>query len=446
MSRRINRRDFLKATALTGAGFWVASGFEAEGAQQRRPGPNDRLNIGIIGAGGQGGGNLGAVARTENIVALCDVDDRRAARAYKDHPKATRYSDFRVMLEKQKNLDAVVVSTPDNTHAVAAIMAMNLGKHVYCEKPLTHDIYEARQMRLVAAKRRVATQMGNQGTSNDTFRAGVEVIRSGALGDVREVHVWTNRPIWPQGMQERPAAEEVPAGVSWDLWLGPAPTRPYNRAYLPFSWRGWWDFGTGALGDMACHTMNLPYMALQLGQPTSVVATVRGRMSQESPPHRDGGCTIVYEFPARGKLPAVRLTWYEGRNNLPPRKLFHGQKSRDSGFLVVGARGTMYSPHDYGGEWVLLPQENFRNYERPNPTLPRMGGRHHAEWIRACKGGAAAMSNFAYAGPFTEVVLLGNVAIRTGQRINWDSENLRARGLEAAARYIRRQYRKGWSI
>jgi len=445
MSRRSNRRDFLKAAALTGAGFWLTHGYELEAAQQqRRPGPNDRLNIGVIGAGGQGGGNLGAVARTENIVALCDADDRRASGAYKAHPKATRYHDFRVMLEKQKNLDAVVVSTPDNTHAVASIMAMNLGKHVYCEKPLTHDVYEARQMRLVAAKNRVATQMGNQGTSNNTFRTGVEVIRSGALGEVREVHVWTDRPIWPQGMRQRPPAEQVPEGVHWDVWLGPAPSRPYNRAYLPFSWRGWWDFGTGALGDMACHTMNLPYMALNLGQPTTVIAR-RGRLSPESPPGREVGCTVTYDFPVRGKLPAVRLYWYEGNNNLPPRKLFQGQKPRNSGFLVIGSRGTMYSPHDYGGEWVLLPLEQFRGFKPPQPTLPRSPG-HHAEWIRACKGGAAAMSNFDYAGPFTEVVLLGNVAIRVGERINWDSENLRARGLAAADQFIRRQYRKGWSI
>jgi predicted dehydrogenase len=445
MSRRINRRAFLKTTAVAGTGFWIASGFELEGAQPRRPGPNDRLNIGIIGAGGQGGSNLGNVARLgENIVALCDVDDRRAAKAYAAHPKATRYSDFRVMLDKQKNLDAVTVSTPDHQHAIAAITAMNHGKHVYCEKPLTHDVWEARQMRLAAAKNRVATQMGNQGTSNNNFRTAVEIIRAGGLGEVREVHVWTNRPIWPQGMQQRPPAQEVPQGVHWDLWLGTAPTRPYNQAYLPFAWRGWWDFGTGALGDMACHTMNLPYMALQLGQPTTVVAR-RGRLSPESPPGRNEGCTITYDFPARDKLPPVRLYWYEGNDNLPPRSLFHGQRAVESGALIVGSRGTMYSPSDYGGSYRLLPEGNFKGYQPPKPTLPRSPG-HHAEWIRACKGGPAAMSNFDYAGPFTEVVLLGNVAIRVGQRINWDSENLRARELPAADPYIRRQYRKGWTL
>jgi predicted dehydrogenase len=447
MSRRTNRRDFLKITAAAGTGFWIASGFEAEGAQQRRPGPNDRLNIGIIGAGGQGGGNLGNVARSENIVALCDVDERRAANAYKNHPKAARYNDFRVMLDKQRDLDAVVVSTPDHQHAIASILAMNRGKHVYCEKPLTHDVWEARQMRLVAAKNRVATQMGNMGTANNTFRTAVEVIRAGTLGEVREVHVWTNRPgrFWRQGMTQRPKAEEIPQGVHWDLWLGTAPSRPYNRAYVPFSWRGWWDFGTGALGDMACHTMNLPYMALQLGQPTSVVAEIHDPLSAESPPGGDRGCTVIYEFPARGKLPAVRLRWYEGPKNLPPRELFQGQRVVDSGALIIGSRGTMYSPSDYGGSYRLLPEATFKGYQPPKPTLPRSPG-HHAEWIRACKGGPAAMANFDYAGPFTEMVLLGNVAMRVGKRIDWDSEHLRARELPAADQYIRREYRKGWTL
>jgi hypothetical protein len=232
--------------------------------------------------------------------------------------------------------------------------------------------------------------------------------------------------------------------VHWDLWLGTAPTRPYNEAYMPFAWRGWWDFGTGALGDMACHTMNLPYMALQLGQPTTIVAR-RGQLSPESPPGRDEGCTITYDFPARGKLPAVRLYWYEGNDNLPPRSLFHGQRQVNSGCLIVGARGTLYSPSDYGGSYRLLPEAAFKGYQPPKPTLPRSPG-HHAEWVRACKGGPAAMSNFDYSGPFTEVVLLGNVAIRAGKRINWNSEQLRARNLPEADQFIRREYRKGWTL
>jgi predicted dehydrogenase len=453
MARR-NRRDFLKASTLAGAGmlasqtgFWVG---EAVAGQQRRPGPNDRLNIGIIGAGGQGGGNLGNVARTENIVALCDVDERRARDSFNNYPKAAKYHDFRVMLEKQKDIDAVTVSTPDHQHAVASAMAIRMGKHVYCEKPLTHDVWEARQLRILAAKHKVATQMGNQGTSNSNLRTAVEIIRTGAIGDVREMHVWTNRPIWPQNIATRPKGEPVPKGLHWNLWLGTAPERPYNHAYVPFAWRGWWDFGTGAIGDMACHTMNLAYMALNLGAPSSVVADVAGQVNNETAPE---GCTVTYEFPARrnlppgnGTLPACRLMWYERRR--PPMQLFQGHKPSGSGCLLVGAKGTLacIGPGaDYGGEYLLLPKESFRDYRPPKATLPRSPG-HHAEWIRACKGGAPAMSNFDYAGPLTEMALLGNVAMRVGQRITWDAENLRATNCPAAEQYVRRQYRKGWTL
>jgi predicted dehydrogenase len=312
-------------------------------------------------------------------------------------------------------------------------------------------------MREVALRYGVATQMGNQGTSNNRFREGVEFIRSGALGPVREVHVWTNRPIWPQGMTRAADGEQVPDGVHWDLWLGTAPQRPYNRAYMPFAWRGWWDFGTGAIGDMACHTMNLPYMALNLGAPTAVSATARQQINDQAPPE---GCSIVYEFPERTvpsgggrahteRLPAVRLTWYE--RGYPNRELFRGavregQNPHESGFLVIGERGTMYSPHDYGGSWRLLPEEQFRDQQPPAPTLPRSPG-HHAEWIRACKSGPAALSNFVdYAGPFTEAVLLGNVALRAGMRIEWDSRNLRVTNNQDANRFVRREYRRGWEI
>jgi predicted dehydrogenase len=458
MARR-NRRQFLKVSALAGVGFWAAGGVEAA---QRRPAANDRLNVAIIGAGGQGAGNLRNIDITENIVALCDADDRRAAGSYKQHPRAARYADFRVMLEKQKDIQAVVVSTPDHTHAVASIMAMRMGKHCYCEKPLTHTVHEARLMREVAAKHKVATQMGNHGTADGTLRRGVEVIRSGALGEVREIHVWTNRPIWPQNIPRPKDRQEVPKGLHWDLWLGPSPDRPYHEAYVPFRWRGWWDFGTGALGDMACHTMNLPYMALLKDRPPIAVSA---DMDPKGNTHIDEtapmGCTVTYEFPAREKLPACRLLWYERR--LPERKLFLGQKPdpQRSGFLVIGSRGTMFSEHDYGGTWRLLPVGDFANYQPPKPTLPRaqpgpfrnpddpkMGRQsaHHAEWLAACKGGPAAMSNFDYAGPFTEMILLGNVAMRVGKRIAWDSEKMRCVDMAAADRFIRPEYRKGWTL
>ena len=422
MSRR-NRRQFLQTSALAGVGFWVAGGLES----QARQGPNNRLNIAFIGAAGQGGSNLNSITKlgTENVVALCDVDDDHAAGAYKAHPKAAKYTDFRVMLEKQKDIDAVVVSTPDHTHAVAAIMAMRMGKHCYTEKPLTHDIYEARQMKEVAAKMKVATQMGNMGTSRNGLRESVEIIRAGALGDVREVHVWTNRPIWPQNVARPKETDTVPKTLNWELWLGTAPSRPYrgrregtgNRGtYNPFNWRGWWDFGTGALGDMACHTMNMPYMGLRLGAPTSIEADLDPKGSThlaDSPPL---GATVTYEFPARGKLPPVTLKWYERRQ--PPMALFHGQKPSQSGCLVVGSKGTLYSADDYGERRVLLPTAAFQGYAPPKPTLPRVDSRHHFEWIRACKGGTPAMSNFVdYAGALTEMALLGNVAMRVGKRL-----------------------------
>src|SRR5262245_9833860 len=365
MGRR-NRRDFLKASALAGVGFWAAGGVETQAKQ----GPNERLNVAVIGCGGQGRSNLNNVANLkENIVALCDVDHRAKGgpnpspvSAFEAFPKATRYTDFRVMLEKQKDIDAVTVSTPDHVHAHASIMAMRLGKHCYCEKPLTHSVWEARQMKETAAKHKVATQMGNQGTSSEVLRSAVEVIRSGAIGDVREVHVWTDRPIWPQGIGRPKEEPKVPEGVHWDLWIGPAPMRPFHEAYMPFRWRGWWDFGTGALGDMACHTMNLPFMALRLGAPSTIVAETTDPVNRETAPGK--GCRVTYQFPARDKMPAVTLYWYERR--LPPMELLQGNKPTGSGALLIGAKGTMYSEGDYGGQRNrLLPEKQFRDYKPP---------------------------------------------------------------------------------
>jgi predicted dehydrogenase len=443
MSRRSTRRDFLKQTAVAGAGFWLLGGLTEVHA---RPGPNERLNVAFIGAGGQGRSNLNIIEERENIVALCDVDLNRAGQTITRHPKAPVYVDFRAMLEKQKNIDAVVVSTADHTHAVAAVMAMKMGKHCYCEKPLTWCVHEARVMKETAAKHKVVTQMGNMGTARNGFRTNVEIIRSGALGPVREVHVWTNRPIWPQGMQGRPKREkppQIPKTLNWDLWLGPAPQRPYDPDYLPFAWRGWWDFGTGALGDMGCHTMNLPYMALRLGFPTSVLADTATPVNNESPPV---GCTVTYDFPARDKMPSVRLFWYERR--FPQDKLLQGEKRRPSGCLIVGEKGTLYSVSDYGEDHVLLPRDNFKGYKPPNPTLPRAPDQNHRrEWADACKGGKQTpMSNFDYAASLTEVVLLGNVAIRAGKKVVWNHEKMEAVGLKSANQYIRREYRKGWTL
>jgi predicted dehydrogenase len=448
MKLSTSRRDFLKQSALAGTGFWVAGGLTA--APLRQPGPNDMVNVAGIGVGGQGSGDINNVAKAgANIVALCDVDDARAGQTYNRFPKATRYSDLRVMLEKQKDIDAVVVATPDHMHAFASVTAMRLGKHVYCEKPLCHDVFECRLMKETAQNNKVVTQMGNQGTAADGFRRGVEIVQSGGLGDVRQVHIWTNRPIWPQNLNRPDATPPVPKTLNWDLWIGTAPQRPFNPAYLPFNWRGWWDFGTGALGDMACHTMNLPFMSLRLGLPTSVIAELTTPLNDETGPE---GCKITYEFPARGKLPPVTLHWYERRR--PPDKLMLGQKQGNSGMLMIGSRGTLYSTGDYGNNFQLLPLDQYKGYQDPAPTLPRVGGGHHREWVNAIRGGPKPMSNFVdYAALLAETVLLGNVAIRVGgargagaHRVVWNGEKMQAVDLPAADRFIRREYRKGWSL
>jgi predicted dehydrogenase len=390
------------------------------------------------------------VGKTENIVALCDIDKQRNAEALKKYPGAKLFDDYRVMLEEMApKIDAVTVGTPDHHHAPATAMAIKLGKGVYTQKPMTHSVYEARVLRELAAKHKVATQMGNQGTAGGNLRQSVEIIQAGGIGEVKEVHIWTNRPVWPQSphIKARPTKEEaVPEHLNWDVWLGPAPERPYSRVYLHFKWRGWWDFGTGALGDMACHTANLPYFALKLGAPT----TVQAESEEPNPETCPAWAKVTYEFPARGEMPPVKVVWYEGKKPdgnrvLPPLDLLQGEKVSDSGSLLVGSKGTMYSPDDYGGRSIWLPKDQFKDYKPPAPTLPRSPG-HHKEWIDACKGGPAAMSNFEHAGPFTEFVLLGNVAIRTQKKIEWDAEALKAKGCPEADPYIKREYRKGWSL
>ncbi len=431
----LDRRDFLRTTAVASAGVLLSQG--SLSAQPKSP--NEKLNIGIIGGGGKGSSNLSA-CDGENIVAICDVDFERAAKAFKRFPGAKQYKDFRRMLDEEK-LDAVVVSTPDHTHAIASLLAMRQGKHVYCEKPLTWSIQEARLMTETARKMKVATQMGNQGTSTNGLRTAVEVVQAGIIGPVKEAHVWTNRPIWPQGMTELPKGQPVPDHLAWELWLGGASERPYNKAYLPFSWRGWWDFGTGALGDMACHTANMAFMALKLGAPQSVVAESEGN-TPISPPKK---AKITYQFPARGEgYPELTLYWYEG-GRVPPQEVLPGVQFKNSGSLLVGEKGILYSPNDYGADFKLFPEEQFKDVKMPEPSLPRSSG-HHKEWLIACKGGPAAMSNFDYAGPLTEFVLLGNVALRLGNEIIWDSKKLQAKGCPEAQPYIFREYRKGWEI
>ncbi|MGQ9486306.1 MAG: Gfo/Idh/MocA family protein [Armatimonadota bacterium] len=436
MSQRISRRTFLKGAAIGGFSFlFLRDSRMAFGFPQ-----NEKLNIALIGAGGRGRGNLDGVM-SENIVALCDVDERLAHSARQAVPNAKFYKDYRKMLEqRRKEIDAVVVSTPDHTHAVASAMAIRLGKHVYCEKPLTYSIWEARMLRDLARRYKVATQMGNQGTASDELRQGVEVLQSGVLGQVTEIHVWSDRPVWPQGVPRPNEEMIVPDGLDWDLWLGPRPKRPYHEAYHPFRWRGWIDFGTGAIGDMACHTMNMAFWALNLRDPVSIEAETSGVNGETFPKWS----IVRYQFPQRGDLPPCKMTWYDGGQK-PPVELLMGEQMADSGLLIIGSEGRLYSPGDYGTPFVLLPREKFANYQPPAPSIPRSPG-HHQEWINACKGGPPAMSNFDYASALTETALLGNLAIITGERINWDAKRMRAVNCPKADKIIHPVFRKGWTI
>lgn len=436
MTKQITRREFLKGTAVTGAGFLLLR----DSSLAFGYGANEKLNIAIIGAGGKGHSDLQGVS-SQNIVALCDVDSRRAAAAFEQYAKVPKFTDFRKMLDKMHNqIDAVVVSTPDHTHAPAAVRAMRMGKHVYCQKPLTHSLYEARLMRDTARKYNVATQMGNQGTASTSMRESVEIIRSGALGDVREVHVWSNRPIWPQGCTRPSDSPAVPKELNWDLWLGTAHTRPYNSAYLPFAWRGWKAFGTGAIGDMGCHTLNMPFMALNLVNPISVVAEVFDA-TDESYAKQE---VIHWTFGKRGDLPPCKLTWHDGGRK-PAADILLGRELPGSGCVVIGDKGRLFAADDYGGSHVLMPEAKFVEYKMPDPTLPRSPG-HYEEWIRAAKGGEKAMSNFDYASALTETALLGNLAALVGEPIYWDPDRMKAINCPKADRYIHPEFRKGWEI
>ncbi len=446
MTRQIHRREFLGTVGAAGVGVWTSASFVPAYGYPL----NDKLNIAAVGAGGRAAGDIDGV-KGENIVALCDVDRQRLDKKGEQFSGAKKYQDYRKMIEENaKAIDAVVVGTPDHHHAPAAAMGIRLGKHVYVEKPMTHSVFEARTLRELAIKHKVATQLGNQGTAGGNLRRGVEFVQAGALGPVKEIHLWTNRPVWPQAphIMERPPSKQPPAHLDWDCWIGPAPHRDFHDSLHPFNWRGWIDFGTGALGDMACHTANLPYMAckLNLAAPTSIEAEA-GDLNKETWP---SWAKVKYEFPARADMPPLTVYWYEGKKNrrdrvLPPDEIPHGDKWPGSGSLIVGSKGVMFSWDDYGGNWKLLPEDKFEGYKAPPETLPRSPG-HHAEWIRACKGGPKALSNFDYSGPLTEFVLLGNVAILTGKKLAWDDKNCKVTNCPEAARIIKRDYRSGWTL
>lgn len=509
-SKLTTRRHFLYGSLLAGAaplgGFGSVPSLKMLGYKS----PNEQLSIASIGAGGKAAGDIQACAQTENIVALCDVDEKRAQRIYGLYPNVPKYKDFRVMLDKEgSNIDAVIVTIPDHMHAVAAIAAMERGKHVYVQKPLAHTVAECRDLVEAAEKYKVATQMGNQGYSNEGTRQCAEMIWSGAIGNVTEVHAWTNRPAWPQGIKEAPSQSSVPGTLDWDLWLGVAKERPYSEDYLPFSWRGFYDFGSGALGDMACHILGAANMALRLGSPTTVECVHQEGTSDIYFPAKS---VVRFDFPERPGMPAVKIFWYDAmredqptfpgapqqeilgdlpRNRVPrqqsslnpkekqiiggiftdefftPREVpapaprqapvkpldAHEQKEAEwmklintgtNGSLFKGDKG-MITTGTYG-EWTrLVPAEKMRDYEFPPEFLPRSPG-HYRDWIRACKGGVPACSNFSVSAPFTEWIALGAIATRLNCKLEWDAEKMRITNDEDANEFLKPFVRKGWRV
>lgn len=448
MSSSTDRRGFLQMTGMAGVGCLIGGrrgllrNRRGEGQTRETKSPNERIAMASIGIGGKGSSDSNDAANAGDMVAICDIDENTLKAGLKRFPKAKPYTDFRKMLDEMgSSIDAVTVSTPDHTHAPAALMAMRMGKHCFCQKPLAHSIYEARLMAQVAVENNVATQMGNQGTAENPLRRAAAVVKSGVLGSVKEVHVWTNRPVWPQG---GPRAKSIgcPRHVKWNEWLGPAPARPYADGYHTFAWRGWWDYGTGALGDMACHTVNMPYMALNLRDPIAVQAECAGHNGDSYPKWS----TIAFDFPALGDRGPVKLFWYDGGKR-PDEKLLEGRKMDPTGSLIIGDKGKLYVAGDYAEtELVLLggPQvPEVKWVESPG---------HFEEWVRAIKGGEPAMSNFpSYAGGLAETILLGNLAVWVaatgkGDRVDWDAKNLRSTNIAGLETIIKPIYRPGYTL
>lgn len=433
MSTLTTRRGFLRQSALAGSALFLGP-FCVSAA--RKLSPNEKLNIGVIGVARQGHYNLTNVA-DQNIVALCDVDDNLLRSASQQFPSAKTYNDFRRLLD-QGDIDAVVVATPDHTHAVAAVAALESGRHTYCEKPLTRTLSECRAVMKAARKSKLATQIGTQIHAGANYRRVVELVQAGVIGEVRDVHVWVTATY---GAKTEPApTTTIPDGLHYDLWLGPVPEKPYSPDYLPGSWRNWWTFGGGALADFGCHFMDLPHWALELRAPVTC-EIVDGPKPQalSVPPW----LIVRYGYPARGQRPPVTLTWYHGGKQPGPEVLDSALAEKwKSGVLFIGTKGQLLA--DYGRR-QLLPEKEFAAFTPPAPTIPDSIG-HHAEWVRACKTGEPTTCNFGYSGALTEAVLLGNVAFRAGCKIEWDSEKLKAKGCKQAEEFIEHQYRKGWRV
>jgi len=448
MLKKMNRRDFIGTSSAAIAGFTIVPRHAVSGLGHIPP--SDKLNIAAVGIGGMGRNNIVNCAKTENIVALCDVDWNEATtKVLKAYPAAKQYKDYRKMLDAQKEIDAVIVATSDHTHAVISMDSMKRGKHVFTQKPLTHTVHEARTLAKAAREYKVATQMGNQGQAADGPRRLREMIWDGAIGPVREVHVWTDRPnngllriYWPQGVTRPQDTPPTPETLDWDLFLGPAPERPYHPAYHPFRWRGWWDFGTGALGDIGCHSLDPIFRALKLKYPVSVQA-VSTLVNNETYP---SGSMVRYEFAARENMPALTLTWYDGglRPFILP-EIEPGGKMGTGGTIFVGEKGKILDDKIY-------PLSLRNSYTPPKPSIPSSPG-HEEEWILACKGGDPAGSNFDWAGPLTETVLLGNIAIRrdlkeklSGAVLKFDPEKFSFPEMPDADKYLHCEYRNGWSL
>jgi len=442
MKRGTNRRSFVKTTAALGVGYWVAGGIEPRPSRAA----NEQINFASIGVGGKGQSDSDDAGKSGNMVAICDIDENTLNGGAKRFPNAKKYVDFRKMLEEcEKEIDAVTVSTPDHCHAVASAMAMRMGKHCFTQKPMTKTIEEARVLGNLAREKKLATQMGNQGTAGGTLREAAAVLKSGAMGTINEVHVWTNRPVWPQGKGLEVKAEEVPANVHWAEWIGPAKNRPFSKEIHPFKWRGYWDFGTGALGDMACHTLNMPFMGLNLRDPVTVQATTDGHDGVVFPKWS----VITYQYPELDGRAAVKMMWYDGGKR-PERSLFPaGEDPSASGVLVIGTKGKMYAPGDYC-------ENGYKafGFDRPKVEYkPSPEGGHFAEWVRAIRGEGEATSNFPnYAGPLTETVLLGNLAVwcckegGEGKKVEWDAKGMTAKNAPEAAHLVKAEYHNGYKL
>lgn len=433
-----SRRKFIKSASIGTLGFQVVS--------SRVFGANERVALAGIGAGGKGSSDIaGARDAGAEVVGLCDVDAGRLNQAVKKYPGSKGYTDYRKLFDELgKSIDAVTVSTPDHMHFHAALRAVQMGKHTYVQKPLTHSIWEARKLANEARKAKVVTQMGNQAHAGEPIRRAVELIRSGVIGKVKEVHAWTNRPIWPQGLEKKLTAQEVPKNMDWDLWIGPAPMRPYNSGYAPFKWRGWWDFGTGALGDMGCHIMDMPFWALDLKYPTSVEAKQNGN-SLECGPNKS---IVTYTFPEGKYNHKMPFVWYDG-GYMPEESVFEGtivnsQNAKKFDLIIIGEKGKFLFNRN-STKWKTSPEGLLDNVN-PEKTIPRVKNEDQ-EWVDAIRGvGSEPLSGFAYSGPFTETVLLGNLAVRLGKRIAWDGINLKATNAPEAEELIKRPYRKGWEV